>query len=187
MFYRMRNGSCGSGEGGEGRRGRGRFGRRGGGEGRGSRMFEQGDLRLVILALVADAPRHGYDIIREIEARVGGAYAPSPGVVYPTLTLLEEMGLIAAQAAEGSKRLYAVTDAGRDYLAERAEQVERLMARMSEVRSEAERGDIAPVIRAMANLRNALRLRLLRGEADGETIRKATLLIDELAAKVDTL
>jgi len=187
MFYRMRNGGCGSGESGDGRRGRGRYGRRGEGEARGTRMFEQGDLRLVILALVADTPRHGYDIIREIEARVGGAYAPSPGVVYPTLTLLEEMGLIEVQAAEGSKRLYAVTDAGREYLAERAGQVETLMRRMADVKGEAERGDIAPVIRAMANLRNALRLRLLRGEADAETIRKATQLIDELAAKVDTL
>ena len=77
----------GEGDGGEGLRGRmGRHGRSG-------RMFQHGDLRLLVLALIAEAPRHGYELIREIEARLGGAYAPSPGVVYPTLTMLEELGL----------------------------------------------------------------------------------------------
>jgi len=189
MFYRMRHQGGGCGE--RGRMhgsGPGRHeGRHEGGEGRLRRFFEQGDLRLVILALIADAPRHGYDLIREIEARVGGAYAPSPGIVYPTLTLLEEMGLIEVQASEGAKRLYAVTDAGRAYLAERAGLVEGLMRRMGEVKAERERGDYTPVLRAMANLRNALRLRLARGGIDAETVRRAAALIDEIAAKVDGL
>ena len=72
-------------------------------------MFEGGELRLVILLLLESEPRHGYDIIREIETRTGGAYAPSPGIVYPTLTLLEELGQVAVQATEGAKKLYAIT------------------------------------------------------------------------------
>lgn len=190
MFYRMRNTGCG----GEGRHGRGRHGRtegegqgrRGGGRGR-DRLFESGDLKIVILALIAEAPRHGYDLIREIEARSGGAYAPSPGVVYPTLTFLEEAGLIEAAETEGAKRSYRLTEAGRDHLAQRDGEVARLMERMQSVRSEEERGDVVPVIRAMANLGTALRLRMRRGDVSAETARKAAALIDELARKIDEI
>ena len=75
-------------------------------------MFDGGELRLVLLKLIAEQPRHGYDLIREIEERTGGAYAPSPGVVYPTLTMLDDMGLIEEQKTEGAKKLFAITDAG---------------------------------------------------------------------------
>jgi hypothetical protein len=92
---------------GEGMGGRG--GRRGGGR---RRVFESTELRLVLLALIGEQPRHGYDLIKAIEERSGGSYAPSPGVVYPTLTMLQDMGLIEEQAAEGAKRLFAITDAG---------------------------------------------------------------------------
>lgn len=155
--------------------------------GRMRRFFEQGDLRLVILALIAEAPAHGYELIRMIEERVGGAYAPSPGVVYPTLTLLEETGLIEAAPTEGNKRLFRLTEAGRAYLAERQPQVAELMARMDGVRAERTRGDYTPVIRAMANLRTALRLRLARGEVTAATVAAAAAAIDEVAAKVDRM
>ena len=72
------------------------------------RMFESGELRLVLLKLIAEQPRHGYDLIRAIEEMTGGEYAPSPGVVYPTLTLLQDMGLIEEAAGEG--RSQAVPD-----------------------------------------------------------------------------
>ena len=110
--------------GGFGHRGFGhRRGRDGEGRGgpRGRRMFDGGELRLVLLKLIADEPRHGYDLIRQVEELTGGAYAPSPGIVYPTLTLLDDMGLIEAQQAEGAKKLFAVTDAGTAHLAENAE------------------------------------------------------------------
>ena len=186
MFYRMRHGGCG-GVGGNGRRSRWGGGEEASGGGRMRRFFEQGDLRLLLLELIAERPRHGYDLIREIEARVGGAYAPSPGVVYPTLTLLDEMGLIEAQASEGAKRQWAITEAGRAHLAENRARVDELVARMDEVRSERERGDYTPVMRAMANLRTALRMRLARGEVTGETVRHVAAAIDEVAAKVDRL
>ena len=111
---------------------RGPFGHGGPRHGRGGRMFQHGDLRLLILALIAEAPRHGYELIREIEARLGGAYAPSPGVVYPTLTLLEEQGLVTAQATEGNKRQYTVTEAGTAHLAEHQATVDAIFARIEE-------------------------------------------------------
>lgn len=94
-----------------------------------SRMFAQGDLRLLLLALIADKPSHGYDLIRTIEARFGGNYSPSPGTIYPTLTLLEEQGLIAANA-EAGKKSYTITEAGKDFLKEHADAVAALMARI---------------------------------------------------------
>src|SRR5690606_33985152 len=101
--------------------GRGFGGRhRDGGQGRGGsrrRMFDGGELRLVLLKLIADEPRHGYDLIRRIEELTGGAYAPSPGVIYPTLTLLDEMGQIAAQQSDGAKKLFAITPEGAAELA----------------------------------------------------------------------
>ena len=75
-----------------------------GGGGAARRMFDGGELRLVLLKLIADEPRHGYDLIRAIEELTGGAYAPSPGVVYPTLTMLDEMGLIEEQRVRGRAR-----------------------------------------------------------------------------------
>src|SRR5215470_19747201 len=75
-----------------------------GGRGGLGRFFAHGDLRLVILSLIAEKPRHGYEIIKAIEDQVGGAYSPSPGVIYPTLTLLEELGYVTVQASDGAKK-----------------------------------------------------------------------------------
>src|SRR5687767_6216148 len=105
------------------------------GEGRSRRMFDSGELKLVLLKLISEQPRHGYDLIRAIEERTGGAYAPSPGVVYPTLTLLNDMELIEEQKSDGTKKLFAITSAGDVHLAERAEEVEALLARLDELGS----------------------------------------------------
>jgi len=91
--------------------------------GRSGRMFEQGDLKLVILQLLDEKPRHGYEIIKELESRSGGAYSPSPGTVYPTLTLLEDMGYARAIHEEGGKKIYEITDEGRKHLAENSNTV----------------------------------------------------------------
>jgi DNA-binding PadR family transcriptional regulator len=117
------------------------------GGGRGRRMFDGGELRLILLKLIEETPRHGYDLIREIEARSGGAYAPSPGVVYPTLTMLEDMGLTEAQA-EGTRKAYTVTDAGRAELAEKAAEVEALFARLAELSEMRARHDGGPYFRS---------------------------------------
>src|SRR5262249_46408 len=94
------------------------------------RMFDQGDLRLVILKLSADNPRHGYDLIKAIEESVGGAYTPSPGVVYPTLTLLEEQGFAEIASTDGGKKLYAVTVEGKAFLETNAATVSSLFERI---------------------------------------------------------
>src|SRR5689334_24509070 len=88
------------------------------------RMFESGELRLVLLKLIADEPRHGYDLIRAIEELTHGAYAPSPGVVYPTLTLLEDMGHIAETQSGGSRKAYAATPEGKIHLEEKKEEID---------------------------------------------------------------
>lgn len=133
----MARGHRGGGGGGRGWRG-GRddddssdgFGRGFGGRG-GGRLLGHGDLRLLLLALIGEKPSHGYDLIRAVEERFAGAYAPSPGAVYPTLTMLEEQDQVKAEAAEGSKRLYTITDAGKAFLEENAATVEGILARIN--------------------------------------------------------
>jgi len=150
-------------------------------------MFDGSELRLVLLKLIADEPRHGYDLIREIEELTGGAYAPSPGVVYPTLTLLDDMGLIEERKAEGAKKQFAATDAGVTHLADRAEEVAALMARLTDLGAERARGDTASVRRAMGNLRSVLMHKIGRGEVDTATLHEIVALIDEAAQKIERL
>jgi DNA-binding PadR family transcriptional regulator len=159
---------------------------RGQASGRRRRMFDGDELRLVLLKLIADQPRHGYDLIRDIEERTGGAYAPSAGVVYPTLTMLDEMGLIEA-VSEGSRKQYAVTEAGRAHLAEREEEVAELMARLDALGAERNRVDRAPVKRAMANLFAAISHRVMRGDITDDTLHGFADIIDEAARKIERL
>ena len=125
--------------------------------GRMGRMFGQGDLRLVLLALIADKPSHGYDLIRTIEAKFGGGYAPSPGTVYPTLTLLVEQDLVAADTASGGKKSYVVTAKGQQFLADNAEQIKALMTRI-DIMAEAKAGMPFPpsIMHAIQTLRHAI-------------------------------
>jgi DNA-binding PadR family transcriptional regulator len=115
-----------------------RFGGRGeGGGGRGDwfrvgRMLAQGDLKLLALALIAEQPRHGYELIKLIEDKTRGAYSPSPGVVYPTLTFLEEAGYVTAEA-EGAKKRYTITDEGRAYLEENRDIADMVLARLAAI------------------------------------------------------
>ncbi len=162
-------------------------GREGRGEGRSRRMFDGGELRLVLLKLIADEPRHGYDLIRQIEELTGGAYAPSPGVVYPTITLLDDMGLIEAQQSEGAKKLFAVTDAGKAELEANAEQVAALIARLTAIGEERQKTDATSIRRAMGNLREVLINRLNSGEVDDEVLHRVVALLDETAQKIERL
>lgn len=139
------------------RHGRGMFGRGGpGGPGRGRRMFGPGDLRLVLLALIEQEPRHGYDLIKAIEAVFGGGYAPSPGVVYPNLSLLSDEGLIAG-VEDGGKQVFSLTEAGKAWLDENRAAVDGVMQRMT-LAARMVSGEQAPdVVReAMHTLRQAI-------------------------------
>lgn len=159
------------------RHGWGRWGARSG------RMFRQGDLRLLLLALIAETPRHGYELIREIEARLSGAYAPSPGVVYPTLTLLEEMGFVTSTLTEGTKRQYTITAEGEAHLADNQADVDAIFDRMADTGGD---GDVTlRIIRAMANLRTALKLRLGRGGIDDTRAGKIAAALDAAALEIE--
>jgi len=187
MSWEVRGGER---HGGRHEHGRGFGGGFGGGGGGGRRrMFDGGELKLVLLKLIADAPRHGYDLIREIETMTGGGYAPSPGVVYPTLTMLDEMNLIGEQQSEGAKKRFAATDEGRALLAENAEQVAALMTRLTDLAAEHDRvaWNRMPVRRAMGNLRQAIQDRVPKGEQSEDLIFKIVALIDEVAQKIERL
>ncbi|MBV9749731.1 MAG: PadR family transcriptional regulator [Acetobacteraceae bacterium] len=160
-----------------------RFGR-GGRAGLG-RFFAHGDLRLVILHLIAEKPRHGYEIIKAIEERVAGAYSPSPGVIYPTLTLLEELGYVTVSTGEGAKKLHAITPEGRAFLDTNRAAVDALLARMDEAVRVHGGGPAPQVVRAMENLKLALRLRLSRGPLSDEQANTVAAALDAAATSVE--
>ena len=174
---------------------RGHFGRFGYGRGQGdgggfSRrrgLYDSDELRLVLLYLIAEKPRHGYDLIKEIEERSGGVYAPSPGVIYPTLTMLEELGHVTTSAGDGAKKLHTITPEGRAYLAAYRPTVEALLARMQEANRIHGGGTAPQVLRAMENLKLALRLRLSRGPLSEEQINAAAAAIDAAAVSVERI
>jgi len=162
--------------------GRGGFGGRMGGR---RRVFDGGELKLLLLALLEEQPRHGYDLIREIEERTGGAYAPSPGVVYPTHTMLDELGQIDEVKEEGARKRFAITDAGRTELAEKREEVDALLARLAALGESRARSDRAPVRRAMASLHMALRTAVMEGNDD--LAHQVVDILDEATRKIERL
>ncbi|WP_245257486.1 PadR family transcriptional regulator [Methylocapsa acidiphila] len=151
------------------------------------RMFEQGDLRFVVLKLISEKPSHGYEIIKAIEERLGGAYAPSPGIIYPTLTLLEEMGAIRVQETEGPRKLYAITPEGEDILRRNEAAVQAIFGRMAEVGARHGGGPAPDVIRGMENLKTALRLRISRGPLSGEQSAEIANILDSAAKAVEAV
>ena len=173
-FGRGRGGPFGDGAPGGGGRGGGR-----------RRLFDNEALKLILLKLIAGTPRHGYDLIREIQSLSGEVYAPSPGVVYPTLTLLADMDLIAEQPGQGSRKLFAITDEGTAYLADNGDALTLVMERIASLAQKAERTDGAPVRRALHNLRMAIHQRLEKEGADKQTMFDVASLIDEAATKIE--
>ncbi len=164
-----------------GRHGRG-FGGFGGDR---ERLFDSGELRLVILNLVAEKPSYGYEIIKAIEERLSGGYAPSPGVVYPTLTLLEEEGYATVSTVEGSKKLYTVTEQGAEYLKTNQATVKAIFGRMEQAGKAFGRGRSPQIMRAVANLMFALKMRAGQGNLSPEQIRKIAEAIDAAARVID--
>jgi DNA-binding PadR family transcriptional regulator len=120
-------------------------------------VFGPGDLRLVLLAMIEERPRHGYELIKELEQKFGGGYAPSPGSVYPTLMLLEELGYIRSATSEGTRKLFEITAEGRTYLRENQAALNSAMARM-EMAARAVAGEAPPedLHHAMHTLKAAL-------------------------------
>jgi DNA-binding PadR family transcriptional regulator len=162
------------------RRGGGRGGRSGLG-----RFFAHGDLRLVILNLIAEKPRHGYEIIKAIEESVAGAYSPSPGVIYPTLTLLEELGHVTVKAEAGGRKRHGITEQGRAFLDANRATLDALLARMAEAGRTRADAPAPQVVRAMENLKLALRMRLERGPLDAAEADAVAAALDAAAVQVE--
>ena len=152
---------------------------------RARRMFEGGELRLVLLKLIADEPRHGYDLIRAIEELTGGEYAPSPGVVYPTLTLLQDMALIEESAGEGQRKPFQVTDEGLAHLAEREEEIDALFERLRDLAPRAEQTAGPAIGRAIKNLMTALSHRVGREGLDEELLHEIAAILDDAAQRIE--
>ena len=202
--HRGHRGECGDGMSAGGRGRRGMFGHHGFGEGggrgfgggdmmRAGRMLAQGDLRLLALTLIAEQPRHGYEIIKLVEEKTGGWYSPSPGVVYPTLTFLEEAGYVTVET-EGTKKLYTITAEGRAYIEENRTIVDAIVGRLFAIGEkmsrmnrafggERERSSRMPslVVAALDNLREATGQKL---EADIEAETRIVEILARAAAEI---
>ncbi len=164
---------------------RGERGRGGGGRSELGRFFAHGDLRLVILQLIAEKPRHGYEIIKAIEDRVGGAYSPSPGVVYPTLTMLEDLGHVSVTPGEGTKKLHEITPEGRAVLEGSRPILEALLARMAQAADTFGGGPHPSIVRAREGLKLALHLRLARGALTDEQSAAIAAALEAATAAVE--
>ena len=130
--------------------------------------------------------RHGYDLIREIETRTGGVYAPSPGVIYPTLTLLEELDQIQAATSDGSKRAFTLTPTGKAFLGEHKGEVQVALERLDALGTGSRQTEAGPVWRAMQNLKSVLEQRLT-GVVDKEMLFQIADIVDDTARKIERL
>ncbi|HEU4628969.1 MAG TPA: PadR family transcriptional regulator [Gemmatimonadaceae bacterium] len=155
--------------------------------GRGGRMFEQGDLKYVILRLLDEKPRHGYEIIKELEDRFGGAYSPSPGTVYPTLTMLEDLGYASARTEEGGRRIYEITDAGRQYLQEHRSTVEEIFERIAHFGARFFSEPMMELNHAFKDLGRATYGAATRTPRDAERVKRIAEILRRAAAEITAL
>jgi DNA-binding PadR family transcriptional regulator len=162
-------------------------GGRGGRSSRGARMFGHGDLKYVILQLLDEKPRHGYEIIKELEDRFGGLYSPSPGTVYPTLTMLEDLGYAKSVAEEGGKRIYEITAEGKTYLGENKSTVEDIFERIADFGSMFFSAPMGRVNGAVRDLARSVYASATRGERDADRLEKIAAILDRARREVDEL
>jgi DNA-binding PadR family transcriptional regulator len=150
-------------------------------------MFEQGDLKYVILQLLDEKPRHGYEIIKALEERFAGAYSPSAGTVYPTLQLLEDMGHATVAVEEGGKKVYSITDEGRRYLAENRSAVDDIFERIADFGSSFLSDSMMEVNRAFKEVGRATYSTATRHARDTELMGKVRDILRRAAGEIDEL
>jgi DNA-binding PadR family transcriptional regulator len=150
------------------------------------RMFDGGELQLVLLDLLAAKPSYGYELIKALEEKLEGGYTPSPGVVYPTLTMLEEKGF-ATSTSEGGKKVFTVTEAGQAELVANKPRLDAIMDRLNRSGERFGRGRSPELMSAMGNLRGAVQAKLARGTMTAEQLRKIAEAIDAAAAAIDAV
>lgn len=161
------------------------------GRGRGSklhRLFEHGDLRMVLLALVERKPSHGYELIKAIEEASSGLYVPSPGVIYPTLTLLEEQDFLEAETSGKGRKSYQITEAGKAELAQHQTAVDVIFARLADAGRRREGNLAEGIADTMQRLKRVLRGNMMRADLTQqqvERINQALLdAVDRIEAEV---
>jgi DNA-binding PadR family transcriptional regulator len=162
-----------------------RHGRHGGRHHRLKRFFEHGDLRLVALQLVAEKPRHGYEIIKAIEEKSGGLYTPSAGAVYPTLTLLHELGHIAVMEGDDGRKLHSITKEGKAALLANRKTIDAIFARIA--LAGATEGLHPEVELARRRIKSALRLCLSRGALTPAQVKAIVATLNEAASAIETI
>lgn len=158
-------------------------------EGRGrhrrERLFDARDIRLLILHFLAGSTAHGYELIKSIEALAKGEYVPSPGIIYPNLTLLEEMGSIRASDCQSGKKLWALTDDGKAALAEQQQDIEGVISRLESLGVLGDNRRLPEVQRAIHNFKIALNTRLAKGNIPQETLYKIIDTLDQAAKDIE--
>jgi DNA-binding PadR family transcriptional regulator len=162
-------------------------GRRRGGPFRGGRMFEQGDLKYVILQLLAEKPRHGYEVIKELEERFAGSYAPSAGTVYPTLSLLEDLGYASVAHEEGGKKVYSITDAGRQYLEQNKGAVDDIFERIAEFGASFLSDAMRDINRSMGAVGRSTYASASSYFRDKEKVAKVREVLERAAREIDEI
>jgi DNA-binding PadR family transcriptional regulator len=149
-------------------------------------VFERGDLKYVILELVAEKPRHGYEVIRALEGRFGGFYAPSPGAVYPTLQMLEDMGCVTATESDG-KKVYQITDEGKRFLAERGEVVRDIRKRIRAWWSPSVRDDLRSLLGELGEMARAIRRTDGREWAKPEKLHRIREVVQRARSEIEEI
>jgi DNA-binding PadR family transcriptional regulator len=149
-------------------------------------MFDQGHLKYLILQLLDEKPRHGYEIIKEIEDRFGGAYSPSPGTIYPTLTLLEDLGYARVKPEEGGKKIYEITDEGRAHLAENKPLIDDIFSKIEDFAQSIFGEPMMDVNRGLKNVASAI-YGSKRAGRTAEQVRKIKEILDKAAADIEAL
>ena len=176
---RGRHAGFGGGPWGRGERGPGMGGGR-------ERLFDGGDLRLIVLQLLAEKPSYGYELIKTMEEKLSGGYAPSPGVIYPTLTLLEEEGLTSS-SMDGGKKVFTVTDAGQATLAEHKARLDAINSRVEQAGKVFGRGRSPQIMQAFMSLRSAVKAKASRGGLTKEQIAAIAAAIETAAKTIDNV
>jgi DNA-binding PadR family transcriptional regulator len=147
-------------------------------------MFEQGDLKYVILQLLSEKPRHGYEVIKALEERLGGTYSPSPGAVYPTLTMLEDMGYARGTTGDAGKKVYEITAEGRTYLEQNKGAVDEIFDRISEFATSFFGPPMVEVHQAFKNVARATYATATRLK-DPEQLKRIKEALDRAVAEIE--
>lgn len=157
----------------------------GAGGGKRERIFASGDLKFVLLHLLAQKPAHGYDLIRALSELVGGDYSPSPGTIYPTLAMLEDLGWITATPDGNGRKEYVLSSEGRQQLDVQQAEVDRVLTHINHHKSRAHARRIPEIVRAMENLKTALRMRLGDDIPEQVLTRRISEIIDRAAVEIE--